>query len=348
MPTERRPNITIYQVAAEAGVAISTVSKVLSHKSGISAVTRKKVEEAVERLGYIPSLAARGLTGGQTGIIGLIFAFTPDRLFNDPYLLQNLLGIEQALNELDYNLLISTGQPDDLGSSFDRLLRSRYFDGVVVMETNEINKLALHLKIKDQNLPWVMMGYPGEIHPCYAVYADDLTGGQKVGEHLLSLGHTRFAVVNTTTRPSGVDERVRGFLHALAKKGLTIPPDRFYYGDFTLESGFQVAPAIFQQPDFPTAIFSVNDRMALGIMNWAQENGLRVGEDFSIVGFDDIAAACQSLPPLTTVRQPGIEIGRRAVNVVHRLILGEHPAHQTVLDTQLIVRGTTGRVKSRS
>jgi DNA-binding LacI/PurR family transcriptional regulator len=344
MPTERRANITIYQVAAEAGVAISTVSKVLSNKSGISAATRLKVQQAVERLGYVPSLSARGLTGGQTGIIGLIYAYPPELLFTDPYLLENLLGIEEALIDLDYNLLISTGREADLYSSFDRMLRSRYFDGVIIMETNEVHKLALHARIKEQDLPWVVMGYPGGIQPCYAVYANDFQGGQLVAEHLLGLGHRRFGVLNTHTQPSGVGERLRGFRQVLKKHRLTLDPELVFYGDFTIDSGYRVAPDILARSNRPTAIFSVNDRMALGVMKWAQEQGISIPGDVSLVGFDDIDAASHSTPALTTVKQPGILIGRAVVDVIHRLIQGEIFPMQTVFDTELVVRGTTGPV----
>jgi DNA-binding LacI/PurR family transcriptional regulator len=346
MANERKVNVTIYEVAAEAGVAISTVSKVLSNKSGISAATRQKVQQAVERLGYVPSLSARGLTGGLTGIIGLIYAFPPELLFTDPYLLENLLGIEEALIDLDYNLLLSTGREADLYSSFDRMLRSRYFDGVIIMETNEVHKMALHARIKEQELPWVVMGYPGGIQPCYAVYANDFMGGQLIAEHLIRLGHCRFAIIDTVTKPSGVDERLRGFLQTLEKHAISFDPTLTFYGDFSLESGYRAAPDIFNRTDRPTAIFSVNDRMALGVLKWAQEQGISVPGEVSIAGYDDIEAASQSLPPLTTIRQPGIQIGRAVVDVVYRLIQGETPSLETVFDTELVVRGTTGKARA--
>ena len=138
---------TIYQVASEAGVAISTVSKVLSNKSGVSTETRARVKQAVERLGYAPSLAARGLSRGHTGIVAAIYAFPPKLLFTDPYLLKNLLGIKETLDEAEYTLLLTTAKEDDPTSSFDRLIRSRYFDGAIIMETTEIRKFALYQKL---------------------------------------------------------------------------------------------------------------------------------------------------------------------------------------------------------
>lgn len=338
---DRQTHATIYQVAIEAGVAISTVSKVLSNKPGLSAETRAKVQQAVERLGYIPSLAATGLSKGRTGVVAVIFAFPPNLLFTDPYLLKNLLGIKETLDEVDYNLLLSTAKEDDPTSSFDRLLRSRYFDGVIILETSEIQKFALHQKLIKQNKPWVIMGFPGGIDSCNTVYADDYTGGQALAQHLLSLGHRTFGIVSANTRPSGVDERVRGFVEKLKCSGIEVNPDLIFYGDFSQESGYQIARSLLYRPNRPSAVFAINDRVALGIMKWAQEQGLRIPDDFSIVGFDDIEAASLSHPAMTTIRQPGVEIGHAAALMVLRLIDGEKEPIQEVLKTELIIRGTT-------
>jgi DNA-binding LacI/PurR family transcriptional regulator len=304
------------------------------------------VQQAVERLGYIPSLAARGLSKGRTGIVAAIFAFPPNLLFTDPYLLKNLLGVKETLDEFDYNLLLSTAKADDPTSSFDRLLRSRYFDGVIILETSEIQKHALYQKLTRQNKPWVIMGFPGGIDGCNAVYADDFSGGQAVAQHLLSLGHKTFGIVSAMTRPSGVDERVRGFIETLQTSGIVLDPDLIFYGDFSQEYGYQIARSLLYRPNRPSAIFAINDRLALGIMKWAQEQGLRIPDDFSIVGFDDIESASLSHPALTTIRQPGIEIGRAAARMVLRLIGGEPAPLHEVLKTDLILRGTTRRAQS--
>ena len=341
--TEKHAHTTIYQVAVEAGVAISTVSKVLTNKPGISPETREKVRQAVEKLGYVPSLAARGLSEGRTGIVAVIFAFPPNLLFTDPYLLKNLLGIKETLDEFDYNLLLSTAKADDPTSSFDRLLRSRYFDGVIILETSEIHRNTLHQKLVNQHKPWVIMGFSGETDDCSAVYVNEYAGGQALAQHLLSLGHRTFGMVSTVTRPSGVNERVRGFTETLKCNGIDLDPDLVFYGDFSQESGYKIARSLLYRPNRPSAIFAINDRIALGIMKWAQEQGLRVPDDFSIVGFDDIEAASLAHPALTTIRQPGVELGRTAAQMVLRLIDGEKGPLREMLQTELILRGTTRR-----
>jgi DNA-binding LacI/PurR family transcriptional regulator len=329
--------ITIYQVAEKAGVSISTVSKVLSNKNGISPATRQQVWDAANELGFVPSLAARSLTGGKTGIIGLLVPYSPEQLFNDPHLLGNIHGIEQALNDQNYNLLLATAQKEhDPASSYERLFRANYFDGVIVMETQESRQYELHRRLSQTDTPWVILGYPAGITPCYSVYADDFQGGQIAAEHLLSLGHKRIGIVSADPRPSAFDERMRGFDSVLKKHGLSISEMLLILGDMTRESGYQVAPQLTEAK--VAAIFALNDRMALGILDWASENYVNVPNDLSVLGFDDIpdAKSCK----LTTIRQPAVDMGREAVNLLFRLINGEAAPSRIVTPVTLINRQT--------
>jgi DNA-binding LacI/PurR family transcriptional regulator len=346
MPSTKSTNVTIYEVAADAGVAISTVSKVLSKKNNISKATRLKVMEAIDRLGYTPSLAARGLTQGKTGIIGLLIPETAARIFADPHLMGNIQGVEEVLNERDYNLLFATAKKTmDPGSSYERLLRGRYFDGAIVNETEEIYLHDLDIQFSAYGRPWVMMGNPVGSDTCYAVYADDFLGGQLAARHLLSLGHRRIAIVNASPRPSSLLERIRGYQSVLSEYGLETDDPLMAYGDFTFESGYQIAPGLLNRRDRPTAIFSLNDRMALGILRWAQENNLQIPRDLSVIGFDDIPASANSTPPLTTICQPSIEMGKMAANLLFRLIEGEKPPMRCIVPTELVIRSSTGPVK---
>ena len=130
-----------------------------------------------------------------------------------------------------------------------------------------------------QDRPWVILGYPAGIAPCYSVYADDFQGGQLAAEHLLSLGHRRIGLVNANPCPSAFAERVRGYTQ-VKSFGLSLDKKLEVRGDMTYESGYQVAPRLLQRADRPTAIFSLNDRMAMGLLDWAQENDLRVPADY--------------------------------------------------------------------
>jgi len=329
--------ITIYQVAESAGVSISTVSKALSNKNGVSSATRQKVWDTAQRLGFVPSLAARSLTGGKTGIIGLLVPYSPKQLFSDPHLIGNIHGIEQALNEQDYNLLLATAQREhNPASSYERLFRANYFDGVIVMETQESHQQDLQLRLSRNEKPWVILGYPAGITPCYSVYADDYQGGQIAADHLLSLGHRKISIVSSDPRPSAFDERLRGFETIIKQQGLILSELQIYFGDMTRESGHRIAKNLLDTR--PTAIFALNDRMALGIMDWASENGIAIPDDLSIIGYDDIPEA--NSHKLTTIRQPAIEMGQEAVKLLFRLLNGENAPSRIVTPTILIERET--------
>lgn len=336
-----KKKVTIYQVAEEAGVSISTVSKALSNKNGISAATRQQVWEAAKNLGFSPSLAARSLTGGRTGIVGLLVPYSPEQLFTDPHLLGNIHGIEQALNELDYNLLLATAQKEhDPASSYERLFRSNYFDGVIVMETQESRQHELHRRLSQKDLPWVVLGYPAGITPCYSVYADDYHGGQIAAEHLLSLGHRKINIISADPRPSAFDERMRGFENILKKNGLSLSDIPVILGDMTRESGYKIAPQVIDSQ--ATAVFALNDRMALGIFDWASENNLNIPDNLSIIGYDNIPDT--NTARLTTIHQPAIEMGHEAVNLLFRLLNKEAAPSRIVTHTKLVERQTTRQV----
>jgi len=330
--------VTIYQVAEKAGVSISTVSKALSNKNGISASTRQQVWDAAQSLGFVPSLAARSLTGGKTGIIGLLVPYSPEQLFADPHLLGNIHGIEQALNEQNCNLLLATAQKEhDPASSYERLFRANYFDGVIVMETQESRQHELHRRLSQNEMSWVILGYPAGITPCYSVYADDYQGGQLAAQHLLSLGHTKLGIVSADPRPSAFDERLRGFEQVLKQNSLQLNEIDIFLGDMTRESGYKLAPKLFKSK--ATAFFALNDRMALGLMDWARENNIHIPNDVAIIGFDDIPDAATA--KLTTIKQPAVEMGREAVNLLFRLLNHEATPSRIVTPATLIQRQTT-------
>ena len=342
--------VTIYQVAAEAGVSIGTVSRVLSNPAKVSEATRTRVLKAIEDLNYAPSMAARGLTKGNTHIVGLLVPYTPAQLFDDPHLLNCIQGIEEALNENDWNLLLATATREhDPSSSYDRLLRSRYIDGAVVIETRESEAVSLHSQLEQQHFPWVVLGYPVGIIPCHAIHSDDFQGAQAMTQHLIKLGHTRIGVISADPRPIGFEERLRGHKQILTYHGLPFDENMLVYGNMTIESGYQAAEQLFgrKQEDQPTAIFALNDRMALGAIQWVQEHGLKVPQDISIVGFDDISDAVRATPKLTTVRQSSRQIGYDAVKLLFQLIKGEKPPIRMVIGVELMVRDSSGPAPNR-
>lgn len=335
------PAVTIYEVAEEAGVSIATVSKVLSNRPYVSESTRKKVLQAIDRLGYVPNPVAQSLTRGNTGIIGLLIPYAPQQLFADPHLLAIIHGVEETLNDRDYNLLLATARrPHDPASAYGRLVRSRYLDGALVLETVGSEALSPHLR--QQQYPWVIIGYQLGNQPCAAVHSDDRRAARRMTEYLISLGHRRIAVVSADPRPAAFDERLRGFEEAMTASDLPIETSLQAWGDMTIESGYTIAPKLLDRSDRPTAIFALNDRMALGLLRWAAEQGITVPDQLSIVGFDDIPLAEISTPALTTVRQPALAIGQQATQLLFQILDGTAGVTTIEVPAELVIRRSAG------
>jgi DNA-binding LacI/PurR family transcriptional regulator len=337
---------TIDEVAERAGVTRGTVSKVLAGTYYVSTRTREKVERAAAELGYRPNLAARALSKGRTYVVGLLIPYDPDQLFADPHLLDIIRGVEAAANERDYSVILSTAhRRNDPSSAYSRVLRSNYVDGMIVHEGHGMDGLAAQLR--EQDALWVISGYnvAGSDVPC--VHADDPTITAELTRHLLSLGHRRIGAISANPRLGAFDHRLRGFHAELAAHGIAHPPELLAYGDMSVESGYRAAAQLMAVPTPPTAIWALNDRMALGALQWAHEHGVDVPGTLSVAGFDDIGAAAHSNPPLTTVRLPSYREGREATDLLFQLLDGQIPAREVLVPTDLIVRGSTGPAPPR-
>ncbi len=332
---------SIYDVARMAKVSTTTVSKVLSNTPYVSAPTKERVLDAMRELQYVPSLAARGLTGNRTYVLGLVIPYDPAFLFGDPFLLEIIQGVEAVANDHDYNLLLSVARQADQRSAYTRLLRTGYVDGAITYETFEGDEAAK--KLEERGMPRVSIGYETKDRPLNRVHSDDWRGAYEAVKYLLSLGHRRIGIVSGPAKfMSAMDERMRGARTALAEYGLGLDSDLLTYGDFTLESGYRAALPLLEASNRPTGIFAMNDRMAAGIMRRAREYGLNIPNDLSLVGYDDVPLTILVEPPLTTIRQPGIELGRVATQKLFELINNEiQQFDPIVLPVELIIRGST-------
>lgn len=329
---------TIDEIARLARVSPATVSKVLNNRPYVSTATRARVERVIAETGFVPSQWARLLSQRRSFILGLLIPYTSDQLFADPHLLEVMRGIEAAANRHEYNLLLSTARaPVEAASAATRLLRSDVIDGAVVVETLDLQAFAETLG--SQPAPWVVIGYaPQGAVP--AVHADDYGGALAAARHLVAQGHTRIGVISSTPRPYALEERLRGVCDALAEAGLQLDESLIATGDFSTASGEEAGHLLLGRPAPPTAIFALNDRMAIGVARAAAARGLSVPADLSVVGFDDIALAGMFTPPLTTVRQPGYRLGEAAADTLFELMGGGPALSPPVIPTELIVRGT--------
>ena len=328
---------TIKDVAAKAGVSYQTVSRVINNKPDVTDETRHRVQQAIEALNFRPSLAARSLPGRRLHVIGLIIPYEADYLIRDPHLLSQMSGIDAEANIHNYNVLLSTAGNTNSGLvAYDRFIRNRVADGALVIETasnQDGNKL-----LAQQNYPYVTLGY----NPTgYAVHSDDRGGARVATQHLLERGHRRIGIINgpPTGAVAALEERLSGHQEALAAAGLSFDPNLMTYGDYTRPSGQRATERLLALSEPPTAIFALNDRMAIGAIRALQTANLHVPGDVAVVGFDDITTAADFNPALTTVRQSSKEVGQMAVRMLLKLI-DNKPIEQkeTTLPAQLIIR----------
>ena len=325
--------VTMQQVAAEAGVSVSTVSKVMNGRYGVSTETFRHVSEVVARLGYEASLVARSLRNHRTNVIGVLVADF------EPFSTEVLKGAADAIRGTGYELVAySAGGRVDEHVGWERRYLSR------VMGTLVDGAVLVTPTVTDVQYDGPVVAVDPHTGPSRlpAVTADNLQGARLAVEHLLGLGHRRIGMV--TGRPDLIsgELRERGYREALTAAGLAVEEQLLEAGGFEFEPAKQAARALLSLPDRPTAVFAANDLSALATVDAAAELGLDVPGQLSVVGFDNVPESALASPSLTTVDQPIRQMGRDALTMLVALIAGEEleQTHVT-LDTTLVVRGST-------
>lgn len=330
--------VTLKTISEESGFSITTVSRALAGYDDVNEDTRRRILEIAERLGYQPNLAARHLRSKQTHTIGMVIPLTS--YFSDPFFMELLSGVGRQAAEYGYDLLISARHPgeEELGA-YRRMVASSRIDGVVVARVLQDDPRISFLQ--EANHPFVVFGRSQSGDYPY-IDVDGTEGLRRLVQHLTGLGHRRIAIILSPKTLAFTHQRYDGYLQGLQEAGIT-PNDAYVVrGSLTRESGYNAAQTLLDLPQPPTAIIGANDSMALGALRAARERGLRVGQDVAIAGFDDVPTAAQSLPPLTTVRQPIYDIGRRALDMLIRVIRREPlPERHVLLTPELIVREST-------
>jgi DNA-binding LacI/PurR family transcriptional regulator len=336
--TKRR--VTIKDVATRAEVSYQTVSRVINHHPNVRPQTRVRVLEAIKTLNFRPNLAARSLPQRRSFIIGLIIPYVADDLFRDPNLLDQISGIDIEANAHGYNLLLSTAGDANSGlEAFERFLRNQVADGALVIETS-CSEAGCRM-LAQANYPYVSLGYDPYNPGAYYVHCDDWLGAEKITRHLLEKGHRRIGIINgpATGATTTTDQRLRGHQKAMQQAGLAFDPVLMVYGDYTRAGGQRATEQLLGLPEPPTAIFAFNDRMAMGAVRALHAVGLNVPRDVAVAGFDNIPTAADFSPALTTVQQPGRQIGHVAAKMLFDLIAGVPvPNRKVVLPAEFIIR----------
>lgn len=327
----RNRNVTIREVARAANVSVSTVSRVLNNKGDVAQETYERVRAVIEELGYTSSLAARSMRSRRTGVIGLIM---PD--VEDPYAFQIMRGINRAIAQYGYDLILYTSgstkkvSPPEREKRYVSLLDS-ITDGVlIVTPATTTFPTSSPVVVIDPNI---------DEPECHAVIATNYAGALAVMDYLIGLGHRRIGFIGGRPELKSAIQRLQGYQDGLRKAGIPLDPDLIQNGDYTQEAGFVGAQRLLHLPNPPTAIFAANDQTAFGVIQAARQMGLEVPQDLSVVGFDNLPETAYFNPPLTTVDQSIDKMGYVATEILIGLIRGESPDSLLYeIPTRLIIR----------
>jgi LacI family transcriptional regulator len=332
--------VTIYEVAREAGVSTATVSRVINDRRHVRETTRLKVEVAMDRLGYVANRQARGLAGGRSKVIGLLVYE-----LGSSYFTQLIKGIDAAVTSIGYDLMLyTTHARREREARHAAELARGPVDGLIIVLAVDIRSYVDRLH--DQHVPFVLLDHDSDVPGTTFITAANRRGAHDAVDHLTRLGHRRIGLITGTPGTSSARERLAGYRDALQDAGIEHDPALVVTGDFLEDRGFAATKELLQLPVPPTAIFTSADTAGFGALRALREAGLRVPQDISIVGFDDIPESSLVTPPLTTVRQPLKEMGATAVRLLRNLM--DDPAmtpRRTELATELIIRDSTAPLR---
>jgi DNA-binding LacI/PurR family transcriptional regulator len=333
MPKE---NPTIYDVAQQAGVSISTVSRVLNTPDKVNESTRETVLAVIDHLGFVPKAEARARALKDTRRIGVITPF-----FTAPSFVQRLRGVASAIQESNYELVIYTvNSAERLRSYLERLPVTQSVDGLIILSLQFSNHFAKRLV--DYGLETVLVEYPHSV--LNSVEIDDIAGGKMAANFLIEKGHTNLGFVGDTDIPEfgihPITQRLSGFRQSISKAGYELHPGNILLAPYSVETTYTKALHYLTKPDRPTAVFAATDLQAISLLKAARELGLHVPNDLAVLGFDDLDVA--EYVGLSTINQHLDESGRIAGELLlSRLNDATRPVQHIQLPLVIIERETT-------
>lgn len=324
-------------VARAANVSIQTVSAVVNDKPEITLETRERVLAAINQLGYRPYKVARSLRTRSTNTIAIILSDITNPFFS------TVVSIaEDYAHSAGYSLILyNTHYDGERERYYCQAVLERWIDGLLFVSTlDHVNGLDM---VQKAGVPVVALDRIPDDYIGPSVTLDNVKAGRLAAEHLLELGHTRFAHISGPLDLRLSRERQRGFQEAIGARGLDLGPCIPGDDNWSGASGYRAMQSLLELAARPTAVFAANDRMAIGAMRAIAERGLRIPQDISVVGVDDIELAALHNPSLTTVAQSLTDVATQAVQILLEILKGkDHSQTQVVLDAVLKVRESTG------
>jgi LacI family transcriptional regulator, galactose operon repressor len=327
--------VKMADVAKAAGVSVATVSKVVNGRHGISEATFEKVQTAVDALGYETSLGARSLRSHKTNVLGVLVAEF------EPFSTELLKGVSEAIGATDYELLAFSGGHRGKAVGWERRslgrLAGSLIDGAIIVTPTVVDA--------GSGIPVVAVDpHTGPVD-VPTVDSDNLAGAILATTHLLELGHRRIALVGGRPDLESARLREQGFREAMAAASVPVDESLVVVGGYRPETTEGPVRLLLGRDDPPTAVFAANDLSAIRTMELAVELGLRVPEDLSVIGFDNVPESALSHPPLTTINQPLREMGATALEILVGILQGKEPeATHVRLPTSMVERASCRRL----
>lgn len=322
-------------IAAETGFSVPTISKVLNGRPGISEHTRSLVEQALRKHGY----QRRNRLGMQSRLIEVVF-----QDFNNLWALEVMRGVIREAKKHDISVITTeSGDRNHPDSQWlDSIIQRKPLGAILIFSDLSQQERA---RLQSQGIAYVLFDPSGDpAQTSFSVQADNWAGGVLATRHLIALGHRRIGTITGPMEMMCTRARLDGYSTALAEAGIAVDPALITEGDYTTQGGYAAAMELLSDPHAPTALFAGNDLQAMGTYEAARQLGLRIPEDLSVVGFDDVQAAAYLGPPLTTVMQPLQDMAAAATRMIIGISRGEDCERHLILPTKLIVRSSTCRL----
>ncbi len=334
------PNLTLEDIAKQAGVSRSTASRVVNNDPNVSDRVRMKVQDVILTTGYHPHAAARSLASHRSWMIGLVLPRTVSTFFTDPYFPRLTQGVAQACNQHNYTLaLFLLDTKEDEKRIFPLISRRGQLDGIL-LQTAPIEDILID-KLVSSDFPVVIAGRPFKAKGISYIDVDNINAAHNAVCHLIQLGYKRIGTITGWMNSTVGIDRKEGYLKAITEQGWQVQEKLIVEGDFTENGGYLAMQQLL--PLKPDAVFAASDTMAIGAIRAVRYAGLSVPEDIAFVGFDDLPIASLSDFKLTTVRQPIIQFVAKAVDTLIDLIEnGIKPSRRIIMDTELIIRDSCG------
>lgn len=338
--------VTLKEIAKQANVSRMTVSRVFSGSHKVSQEKQELIKRIASEMGYHPDLIARSLSCRKSMTIGVFMPKTKNA-FLDIYIAQILSGITDVLQDNDYRIMFFpfnyNESQEDLYYS---IANSRLVDGIILLKTRIDDPGIARLAKSD--FPFVLINHKKYADKYNFVDARNVEGSILAIEHFYRLGHRKVAFIAGTMNETNAIDRFRGYKDALKEFGLPYKKEWIINGEFSKDRAFQESAKLFELKSRPTAVFCSDDYMAIGLMEQLKLRGMRVPEDVSVIGFDDIELASYVKPALTTISQPMYQIGKRSAELLFDLINGtKKPPVYELLDVKLVVRDSTAGISKK-